>query len=832
MRLSWISSDARNRSEFEKWSVFVKVVTESNILIFYFISTSDDSFDFKSFTVDVILSSLKKIFRSLTLINIEVTDITFIDESLMSKLCKRFDIQSILLSKSKLIQLYDETSDRKSITHTLYTSIMIQEHKNEMMLLLITRLDQHKIIIENLWLKRNQILIDSANDRLISSLKIRTSKSVVSKASSQSAFHRSESSEICKMKWKNLNLMITSTIILKWFTNSKLVNQFIESVRFIESVFIWKQSTQVDFDQLCLFQSIEKKKLINIVMIEVAVYQTLVKNKKIKIFFLIISEINKALSSIEDFAKLNEMIFVMSLNELKKLLIVYHDFLNVFDREKTTQLLLHWSYNHKIELEEESQFSRSQLYFMLSHKLQKIKKYLEENLKKKFITLSKASFASSILFVKKKDDSLCFCMNYWKLNALIKRNRYSILLIDKVLTRIQDSKYLTQLNIIVAFNKLRMSSESENLTTFVTFFNVYKYRIMLFKLTNESASFQHYINDVLFECLHKFCQIYLNDILIYSKTLKEHRTHMKEVLNKLREVDLQIDIDKCEFKIQKISFLELLIFINDLQMNFRKVDVIRSWKVSRSLIYVQIFIDFCNFYRRFIKNFSKIIQLMIKLTWKDHSFEWTEICQMIFEKLKQQMTTAFILKHFNSIREVILKTNFSNYVNDEVLSQYDDEDILHSMIFYSKNMISAECNYEIYDKELLTIIRCLKHWCFELKCTDILIKIFIDHLNLKYFMIIKKLIRRQTKWVEKLFKYNFKIIYQSEKQNLKADALIRMSNVKSVEANDDWKLYQHQMLLSEDKFELQSIEADQDLTQNLTQIRNLNQKLIKIRLKR
>jgi len=250
-------------------------------------------------------------------------------------------------------------------------------------------------------------------------------------------------------------------------------------------------------------------------------------------------------------------------------------------------------------------------------------------------------------------------------------------------------------------------------------------------------------------------------------------------------------------------------------MNFRKVDVIRSWKVSRSLIYVQIFIDFCNFYRRFIKNFSKIIQLMIKLTWKDHSFEWTEICQMIFEKLKQQMMTAFILKHFNSIREVILKTNFSNYVNDEVLSQYDDEDILHSMIFYSKNMISAECNYEIYDKELLTIIQCLKHWCFELKCTDILIKIFIDHLNLKYFMIIKKLIRRQTKWVEKLFKYNFKIIYQSEKQNLKADASIRMSNVKSVEANDDWKLYQHQMLLSEDKFELQSIEADQDLTQIL-----------------
>ncbi len=499
----------------------------------------------------------------------------------------------------------------------------------------------------------------------------------------------------------------------------------------------------------------------------------------------------------------------MSLNELKKKLsIVYHDFLNVFNREKTTHLSLHQSYDHKIELEDENQFFRSQLYFMSSHKLQKIKEYLEKNLKKKFITLSKASFASLILFVKKKDDSLCFCMNYQKLNALIKRDRYSILLINEVLAWIQDSKYLTWLNIIITFNKLCMSIESENLITFITFFNVYKYRVMLFELINESAFFQHYINDVLFECLHKFCQTYLNDILIYSKILKKHRTHVKEVLDKLREVDLQINIDKCKFKIQKISFLELLIFINDLRMNSRKVDVIRSWKVSQSLTHVQIFIDFCNFYRWFIKNFSKIIWLMIKLTSKNHLFEWTKICQMIFEKLKQQVITAFILKHFNLIKEAILKTDFLNYVNDEVLSQYDDEDILHSMIFYSKNMILAECNYKIYDKKLLIIICCLKHWHSELKCTDISIKIFIDHLNLKYFMTIKKLIKRQTKWAEKLSEYNFKIIYQSEKQNLKVDALIKMSDIKSIEANDDQKLYQHQMLLSESKFELQSIKAD------------------------
>jgi len=252
--------------KFKKRSVLVKVVTESNILIFCFISMFNDSFDFKSFTVDVILSSLEKIFRFLALINTEVIDMTFINKSLMSKLCEYFDIQSILLSKSKLIQLYDEISDQKLITHALYTLIMIQEHKNEMMFLLITCLNQHKIIIENFWLKRNQILINSANDWLISSLKIQTLKFVVLKASSQSAFYRSESNEICKMKRKNLNLIVTSMIILKRLLNQKSVNKF------IESALIAKQSTQVDLNQLRFFQSTEKKKFVNIIMIKVAVY--------------------------------------------------------------------------------------------------------------------------------------------------------------------------------------------------------------------------------------------------------------------------------------------------------------------------------------------------------------------------------------------------------------------------------------------------------------------------------------------------------------------------------------------------------------------------------
>ncbi len=233
----------------------------------------------------------------------------------------------------------------------------------------------------------------------------------------------------------------------------------------------------------------------------------------------------------------------------------------------TDQLFSHHLYDHKIKLTDERTSSQSRLYHMSDYKLQKMKNYLIEHLNKSFISFSSISYASLILFVEKKDDSLRFCIDYRKLNALIKRNRYSLFLIDETLARIQGSKYLTRLNIIVVFNKLRMHSKSEDLTIFITSFDFYKYHVMSFKLINGSTFYQHYMNDVLFDYLHQFCQVYLDDIIIYSKTLKKHKKHVRLVLYKLREINLQMNINKCEFHVQEISFLELLLFIEKLKMN-------------------------------------------------------------------------------------------------------------------------------------------------------------------------------------------------------------------------------------------------------------------------
>ena len=147
-------------------------------------------------------------------------------------------------------------------------------------------------------------------------------------------------------------------------------------------------------------------------------------------------------------------------------------------------------------------------------------------------------FILSILFAIKLNKEFYFCINYRKFNALIKRNRYFILLIEETLIQVINCKYLTKLNIIVAFNKLRIHSKSEEFIIFVISIRVYKYYVFLFELTNDFASYKYYINDILFEYLYNFCQIYFDNVLIYSKTRKKHTQYIYLVLQKLIDARL------------------------------------------------------------------------------------------------------------------------------------------------------------------------------------------------------------------------------------------------------------------------------------------------------
>ncbi len=302
--------------------------------------------------------------------------------------------------------------------------------------------------------------------------------------------------------------------------------------------------------------------------INVTSFKTLLnrsKKNQTEVFALFMKNIDRKImyNTQYDLNALNVSFIKKTTQNLKvikvKLSSEYHDFLDVFDRVQLNKLSSNRFYDHKIELTSDSTSSHCQAYQMSSLKLLKVKKYLNKNLSKKFITSSQAFYLSLVLFALKANEDLRFCMNYHKLNVIFKRNRYLLSLTNEIINKIADCKHLTKVNIISAFNKLWMHLDNENYITFITALEAYKYWVLLFELTNELIFFQQYMNDVLWEFLNDFCQAYLNNILIYSKIRKKHRNHVRLVLRQLREAELQIDIRKCEFNVKKTVFLEVIV---------------------------------------------------------------------------------------------------------------------------------------------------------------------------------------------------------------------------------------------------------------------------------
>ncbi len=538
----------------------------------------------------------------------------------------------------------------------------------------------------------------------------------------------------------------------------------------------------------------------NIAMIEASTFNMMNKKKNVNLFFVILKDVKK---HFEKHSKSNIVI--------KNVLSVeYHEFLNVFDKKAFNILVSHRSYDHKIVLKKDVIFEYTLLYKMFEKELKIVKKYLENNLEKRFIIANRSSFASSIMFMKKTNESLRFCVDYKKLNQLIKKNKYSLSLIDETLTHLDKTKYFIKLDIRQTFHRIRIAdADFEDLIIFRIRFDAYKYRVLLFELCNESATYQHYMNDVFFDYLDDFVSIYINDIFIYSNSKRKHIKHVKKILQRLRDAELQTNIDKCEFSIHEIKYLEFIVDRDEIRMNSEKIETILQWATSQNFKQIQRFFEFCNFYRRFIRNFAKIVKSLIKLTRKNVFFTWNETCKQAFDLLKRTVIEASILTHFDLKKQIYIKSDSFDFVFAEILSQMRENDEFHSMTFFSKNFASIECNYEIYDKELLTIVRCFEQWRSKLLFTesDVFVKMLIDHKNLKYFMFTKQLNRRQSKWIQFLIDFHFIISYLLEKFNEKADSLIKRASDVS-DKKDDRQTQQNQTFLSFERFDkdLQAVE--------------------------
>jgi RNase H-like domain found in reverse transcriptase/Reverse transcriptase (RNA-dependent DNA polymerase)/Integrase zinc binding domain/Chromo (CHRromatin Organisation MOdifier) domain/Integrase core domain len=479
----------------------------------------------------------------------------------------------------------------------------------------------------------------------------------------------------------------------------------------------------------------------------------------------------------------------------------YEGFQDIFSKEEADQLPEHRPYDHKIPLQDGAQPPFGPVYNLSPTELAALRDYIDKNIRRGFITPSQSPCGAPILFVKKDDGTLRLCVDYRGLNKLTVKNRYPLPLINEMLDRFAGAMFFTKLDMREGYHRLRMAKGEEWKTAFRCRYGLYEYRVMPFGLCNAPGTFQHLVNDTFREYLDDFLCAYLDDLLIYSKTLKEHKRHVRQVLERCQKAGLHLKLEKCVFHAKEVPFVGFLVSDTGIRMDPAKVKAVTEWPQPQSVHDIQVFLGFANFYRRFIDNYSDIVKPLTTLLRKDVVFRWGNESQHAFETLKTAFTTAPILRHFDISQPAVVEVDASDQAEGGILSQVGEDGKLHPCAFYSRKFTPAELNYEIYDKELMSIVDGLNEWRHHLEGSGQQVKIYTDHKNLLWFTETKRYNRRQARWAEQLSRFDFTITYRPGKRQGKPDALSRRPDYGSHKRGDGTKAHEEMKILKSSQFD-------------------------------
>jgi len=288
-------------------------------------------------------------------------------------------------------------------------------------------------------------------------------------------------------------------------------------------------------------------------------------------------------------------------------------------------------------------------------------------------------------------------------------NHYPLPLMNELRDQVQGAKISTKIDLKWGYNLIPIKEGDEWKMAFRTRYGLYEYLVMPFGLANTPATFQNMINEVLRDLIDQGVVAYVDNILIYSHTEDKHVHIVMSVLRLLQENGIVVAPEKCEWYTLKVEFLGYIISADGVSMAEDKVQTLLEWAPPTSVMAVQSFLGFANFYRRFIEGFSKICKPLTDLTMKGIQWQWTEEAQNAFEILKRRFTTAPILRHFDPALPTVMETNASNFAIGAVLSQ-QVEGTLHPVAFHLRKMDKAKINYEIHDKEMLAVVSAIKEW--------------------------------------------------------------------------------------------------------------------------
>ena len=470
-----------------------------------------------------------------TLVDTYATRYGFIDEKFAEIVYQTLEIEPQRLTKPKPIQGFDGRA-AQPVTHAIYPTLSVGSHTESLAPLLITKLGHHPMILGRPWMKKHGVLLDMINDCISFSLGYCSHPGAPSVPVPTMP---TDETEIISMP---IQQDVLPNRILKRGSAEK-IDDFLKTPEKISdkkrrliNASRRKLAMQKQKPETVVISSLDNSgkkdmpiptrapalgtKEVDVAMIGADAYRAACRLRGAQVFAV----------SMRDLEYQAEKEARPETDPRSVVPEEYHNLLDVFSKKDSDTLPPHRKYDHKIILEEQQKHGHAPLYKMSPQELDAVKRYLDSHLAKGFIQASSAPYSSPVLFVKKPGGGIRFCVDYRRLNAITKKDRYPIPLIEETSDQLEDAEYFIKIDIRQVFYRIRMSEDSEELITFLARFGAFKYLVMPFSLCNGPASWQHLINDTLFDFLHRFVQTYLDDILIYSKTLKDHRSYVRQVL--------------------------------------------------------------------------------------------------------------------------------------------------------------------------------------------------------------------------------------------------------------------------------------------------------------
>lgn len=425
---------------------------------------------------------------------------------------------------------------------------------------------------------------------------------------------------------------------------------------------------------------------------------------------------------------------------------------------------------HTIPLQEGHKPPVRPIYRLSPMEFQELKKQVKELLALGFIEPSTSPYGAPVLFVLKKDGSLRMCIDYRALNKITVKNKYPLPRIDDLLDKLSGCSHFSSIDLRSGYYQLRISPEDIPKTAFRTPIGHYQFKVLCFGLTNAPAAFQAAMNNVLREYLHDFVVVYLDDILIFSKSAEEHLEHIRLVLDKLRHHNLYANAKKCDFFKSELEFLGHIICRDGVKVDPKKTDTVRRWPQPTTIKELRGFLGLANYFRRFIQGYSSIVAPLTNLTRKDANIsEWNAACDVAFQTVKTALVQAPVLAHPDFSKTFDVICDASNVGVGAVLIQEK-----RPIAFLSRKFTPAEYNYSTTEQELLGVVEALKQWRCYLEGLPFVVH--TDHNPNTYMQTKPTLSRREARWSELFQHFNFTWQHKPGKHNI-ADPLSRPPNV-------------------------------------------------------